>query len=77
MITQIHSYIAKISSRNSIMVANSWICVIIRMYYHLQILQLATGILTISQATASNGRRCTELLPIFLSEDQNNEVYSH
>ena len=48
--------------------------------FSLQLVQIANTILTISQATASNGRSCTELLTLILSGQLDNtedEVKSH
>ena len=39
----------------------------------LQIIQLANSIFTISQARASNGRNCTDILPEFLTEEEDEE----
>ena len=42
----------------------------------LQSVQLGNTILTVSQARASNGRDCIDLLPVFLmgDDDESNEV---
>ena len=40
----------------------------------LQILQFANSAVNINQGTASNGRSCTEFLPEFLLEDDDDEV---
>lgn len=39
----------------------------------LQILQLANGAVTISQARTSGGRSCTDILPVFLSNDDDDD----
>ena len=38
--------------------------------FSLQLVQFADSILTISQATASNGRSCTDLLALFSNDDE-------
>ena len=40
----------------------------------LQLLQLASSTVVISQATASNGRSCSELFPVLLMDDDDDEV---